>query len=431
MKIRKTNVRSSKERTIAFISAFIFIAYAIICFFPVEAEGALVSKRNFLRTSYNPDSYSLFEIQGNMVYARGKYTDDRIRKIFYPLIEDISGVYSLRVKSDGSYEAEFSLPEGFSSTNICVRLNSNGTSGYQIFYENGEWYFPDNGLAKTNRKVFDNIINGSPEAAGYYISATADETEIKETLEQIKFLSDIVTQNCETDYEKARALCRYVATTIYYDLDARKNGVNEETLALKNVLLTARTTCAGFANLYCALLQAQGIDAVNIKGGSTGGDITYERLTEGVRNHEFTAFYYEEEQRWVWVDSCWCGAGEYKDGYYSKNYPHEEFFDITDEALALDHRADYAERRDFFNAKAAVKTAETSAETTEAPETAPITTEITTTEPVTTEKTPDGTAAVSVPPKNSEDNTVLIIIAAVLGLGVVCAGVAVVVNIKK
>lgn len=407
MTLTLLNARSFNERAKAFaaflalLTAFVLFADSLTCC----AEEYM--KRNFLRTSYNPESYSLFEINGNILTARGKYSDDRIRRIYFHGVEESSGSYKMQVNSDGSYEAELSLPQGYRYTTICLQLSSGAVLGYRIDYSSG-WYFSDNGLAEANRKVFDNITTASPESVGYYLSPTADAYEIAVALEQIQLISDSVTEGLDSDYEKARALSLYVAGHFYYDHDARNDGVSEENIALSEILKSSRMVCTGFADLYCALLQAQGIDAVNIKGGSTGGDVTYEKLTDGVQNHEFSAFYYEEEQRWVWVDACWNGSGDYENGEYTDKKPHEKYFDISHEALALDHRADYAQRRDFFGAKAADP-----AEATAATEAA-VTTVSETAKP--TIGTSADTAADEIPAlPDKEDNTLLIVIAAVMG----------------
>ncbi len=432
------DARSYKGRAKLFVIAVLFIAALLLPPLQCGAEGAEAGhlRRNFLLTSHNPESYSLFEINGNILYARGRYTDDRIDSLFFAKEEGNAAIYKMRMNSDGSYEAEIALPDGYRYTNICIRLASGAVFGYRLNYNNG-WYFPDNGLSETNKTVFDSITDASPESTGYYLSPTADADEIAAVQEQIKLISDSVTEGAESDYEKARLLCRYVAQHFYYDHDARITSVTEANVSLSEVLKTARTVCTGFADLYCALLQAQGIDAVNIKGGSTGGNITYELLTEGVQNHEFTAFYYDAEQRWVWVDSCWCGSGDYENGEYISDIPHQKFFDITDEALALDHRADYAQRRDFFNALPADKTdeEESGAETTDAPaETTAVTPEKTeNTTVLTTSETalPSETAENNTDIPENENNTVLIVIIGVLGAAVIVTGVFVVRNLIK
>lgn len=403
--------------------AVIFSALLIFVFafgLSTNAYGAGQNKFNFsrtnlLRTSYNPEHYSLFQIDGDTIYARGKYTDDRIKKIFIPHYEDRITSYKMSIESDGSYEAEIVCSTSMDFESIGVQLTSGAVMTYIMYHDEG-WFFPDNGLSEKNRQVFDSITDASPESVGYYMSETADAHEISVVQEQIKLISDSVVDGIEGDYEKARALCRYVADHFYYDCDARDTSVTEANVALTNILKTSRTICIGFADLYCALLQAQGIDAVNIVGGSVD-DLSYENLTDGVQNHEFTAFFYEEENRWVWVDSCWCGSGDYKNGEYVDKITHEKYFDISDEALALNHRADYAQRRNFFTAKASEKDL-TSKTDTEAPE---VTTSAVTTvkeEAQSTSVSAEITEEQTKEAAQKEDDTVLYIIAAVLGIAV-------------
>lgn len=422
MKFTPLNARSHKGRAVLlFITAVFAAIYALAIGSCAQAAGYM--RKNILRTSNNPECYSLFQIDGDTLNARGKYSSDRIRKIYFFGAEEGSGSYKMKVNADGSYEAALSLPEGYRYTTLVIKLNSGAEFGYRIDCSDG-WYFSDNGLAETNKKVFEGITDASPESVGYYISPTADEKEIAVVLEQLQLISDSVTEGIESDYDKARALALYVAGHFYYDHDARATSVTETNVALSEVLKTSRTVCTGFADLYCALLQAQGIDAVNIKGGSTGGEITYEKLTDGVQNHEFTAFFYEAEQRWVWVDSCWNGSGDYQNGEYNEDKPHEKFFDISDEALALDHRADYAQRRDFFSAEPAEPsvTTETTAADTTAPETTP---------PEKTTTTAQTTSVSETPAEKSADDTVLIAIIVVLSTAVLIVGAFLVVRLVK
>lgn len=425
------SARSFSGRAKIFTLVIIFIITSVIFAGLTSINaGAVKARRNFLRTSYNPEYYSLFEISGDTLYAKGRYASDRIKRLFFAGAEDAGGSYKMSIGKDGSYEAELTLPEGYRYTSIAVQLRSGATFGYRIYCDNG-YYFADNGLSDTNRSVFDNIIDASPESVGYYISRTADADEIATVQEQIKLISDSVTEGIDSDYEKAKALTVYVAEHFYYDHDARAESVTETNVVLYEVLKNSRTVCTGFADLYCALLQAQGIDAINIKGGSTGGEIEYENLTDGVQNHEFTAFYHKAEERWVWVDSCWNGSGDYENGEYTDDTAHEKYFDISDEALALDHRADYAERRCFFEAKAAEpeKTEDTSAVTTTA-ETSTSPEETTTSSGKTTESSVETVTTAPIPQKAEEDNTALVIIAAVMGVLVIAAGIAVAIIIK-
>ncbi|MGN0579086.1 MAG: transglutaminase domain-containing protein [Ruminiclostridium sp.] len=346
--------KSPSGRRAALIFASVIIA-AMFAVFICGAEGsAPTSRKNLLLTSHNESYYAVIETNGDKISVRGKYAEDGIRKIYLSSTE-LSG-YSINVGKDGSFEAELTAKKGVfsdSSDNIVFSFNSGASFNFLVQYDGG-WYFPYNGLSETNREIFDNIYDAPPEAAALYLTTDPTPEKVAATQEQLRTLSDKITEGIENDYEKARAIAEYVAETIYYDFDARNSSVTDETVALSNVLKLSRTVCSGFANLYCALMQAQGIDCVAVKGSVIGGDVTFETLSTGRENHEWTAFWYGEENRWVWVDSCWNGTGSYKNGEYIKKTSHEKYFDVSDDALALNHRADYAQRRSFFEAKSEI-----------------------------------------------------------------------------
>lgn len=405
----------------------------LICtvFGAVPRSSAAASRRNFLRTSYNPEAYTLFEIAGDQVTAVGVYKSDRLRRITAPN----DGIASMRFssKADGSFEAVFGMAQGNGSSLIRLEFHSGAVLSYRIDCDGGTWYFPENGLSEANRAVFAHIYDAPAEAALYYLSASGEAARAAEVQDQLRQVSDSVTAGIEGDYEKARAVCAYVASHYYYDHDARDTDVTVETYALENVLKKVRTVCTGFANLTCALLQAQGIDAVAVKGGVSSGGVTYEELPNGVQNHEFAAFWYAAEERWVWVDACWNGSGNYTNGEYVPDIPHEKYFDITDDALAQNHRADYAERRSFFDE--AVLAAGSTAGTEKAPETSAGTAEENPA-PKEEAETAEQTVSPAAPQKQpaaepKEDNTALFLSAMLLGIGVIALCVYLIGLLKK
>ena len=136
--------------------------------------------------------------------------------------------------------------------------------------------------------------------------------------------------------------------------------VTNETVALCNVLETHRTVCAGYANIYSALLEAAGIQSVNLKGSTTTAGVTYEEFDTGVENHEWVAFWYPNENRWVYTDCTWDSGQYYEKGMYFDAPNKKKFFDITPLALTLDHRIDRAEQRFYFEALSFFEEAEPS-----------------------------------------------------------------------
>ena len=361
--MRRINARLSYEGrvklTVMLIAAV--IAVTALCFIAApkaysEAFTEPPGKTNLLRTSNSPDNYSVFECSGSKITARGRYTPDRVRKLYIEKYEDYTGSYSMTASEDGSYSAELSTTPEKGEHKLVVKLSSGALMKYLIYYDdtNG-WYFPVNGLEKSNPAVFEHIYDAPSEAAALYLSPSADPDEISTALEQIRLLTDQVTEGIGDGYEKARAISRFISQKVYYDHDAADTDADLDTIALCNVLKRSRTVCAGFANMFCAMAEAAGLDAVNIKGGVTYSReprvVTYAQLTEGKQNHEWAAFYYEKEQRWVWVDACWDGAGNYTNGEWTDGTPKYMYFDISDEAFSLNHRADKAERRKYFSAK--------------------------------------------------------------------------------
>ncbi len=437
----------AKRRMISLFLCFAVIFAALYCYMIVsysESSNEPPGRVNLVRTSFNEESYSLFEAQGSKIQARGRYANDRIRKLYIHNYEDVSGTYSMRVGDGGTYEAELNVVPDEGEQRLVVQLTSGVKLSYVIFYSpNRGWYFPDNGLSEKNRRVFDHIYEAPDEAAALYLSASEDAGEVQFALSKIRELTESITAGIDDDYQKARAISAYIAEHLYYDHDARNTDVDLDTIALYNVLHSYKTVCAGFANLFCAMCEAAGIDAVNIKGGVTTDEITYAMLTDGKQNHEFAAFFYEKQDRWVWADACWDGSSDYEDGEYKKGLTKEMYFDVCDSVLSFNHRADKAERRHYFSAKV-----ETAIETTAEPEgpsqglitsgekaeTTQIAEESAGTLPYAPEppngKSPDKAPETPSAP-SGQDDTIFIVIIAVLGAAVAAAAVILIITIIK
>lgn len=321
-----------------------------------------------LVTSNNPDYYSVFETNGSKITARGVYKSD------IPVRIGISGVEAsvkFQGEGDGSYTAELSYnPVSQGYYYIYLVLKSGAVISYLMKYTDG-WYFPDNSLERLNAVKLEKPYEAAPEAAVYYISATSDKSEVESALEQLEGIVREVCGDETDDYKKAYLLNRWMADNIYYDHDAAETSVTLDTVAIYNVLERRRTTCAGFANTYSALLETAGIRSLNLKGAVTTAEIDYDDLTEAAENHEFSAFWYDKQNRWVYADSCWSGAGDYEGGTWSERITYDKYFDITGEAFSFNHRVDKAEERFYSKAlevleQGSASTEETTAEGSEA-----------------------------------------------------------------
>ena len=319
-------------------------------------------------TTNNPDCFSDITIEGNHFTVNGRSVSDPVTKVRFSTNSVNITNYEFTAGSDSTFHAEFDARYSDSQCELWIVQSSGLVMNYRIYHNESGWYFPDNGLAELNAEKLENILTAAPEASAYYISVTADPEEIEETLGSLERTVQEVCGNEQDDYRKALLIYRWISDNFYYDNDAAASGVTLDTVAIHNVLERRRTTCAGFANTYCAMLEIAGIRSLNLKGSAVAADVTYEELLTAGENHEFTAFWYGAENRWVYADPTWGRKGIYEKGkYIPGNYPStEKYFDETGEAFALKHRIDKAEERNY---SAALSTEEETAGTSEPSET--------------------------------------------------------------
>lgn len=300
-----------------------------------------------LKTSDNPASYSIFTINGDTIRAEGNYEMRDIKNVYLLGCENAAVSFK---RTGTAYAAEITAPFSTGYSYIVLEFDGGVSYDYRIEYDEG-WFFGDNHLSDTFSECIENLIEVDDSVSAMYISAESDPDEISYTLSELTRISSEVTENITDEYKKAQALARWVSENVYYDLGARHDSVDLDTISVYNVLKTRRTVCSGYSNLYSALLEAVGIKSVNIKASVIAeGFVTYETLATGVQNHEFTAFYSRQQERWVPVDVVWNSTNIYVSGEYIKSPVSDKYFDITPAALSLNHRCDKAELRSFFSA---------------------------------------------------------------------------------
>ncbi|MCL2638430.1 MAG: transglutaminase-like domain-containing protein [Oscillospiraceae bacterium] len=306
-----------------------------------------------LKTSHDPDRFAILTVDGNTIHAEGYFKDSVVEEFF------ISGS-SLRGtesrfsrSSDGSFTAEYSaVPEATNALAV-IRFDDGSTLNYRVEYNSDDgWFFGDNNLAARTAAALEDYRVIPPEISENYLSASLDPRELAETR---AVLMQIVAEETEgidpdDDYQIAKALNYWVAENIVYDRDARDNDVTEETVSIAQTLRLRRSVCIGIANTYAALLEAAGLKVLNIKGGIANPfeGVPYELLPTETIVHEWVAFWYEAESRWVYADPTWDRQGFFENGSYHMRTPVIKHFDISGLALSFDHRGDRAELRQFF-----------------------------------------------------------------------------------
>lgn len=296
-------------------------------------------------TGYDPQNSAHIIFDGDTITLEGIYTFKKATAVFLSGNRYAKSEFS--GDSGGKFTAKITTETVLSAVDkLCIRLADGDIISFRVEYGENGWHIPDNGLAEKNAALFDKIKVLPKEVVEVYISPTADKTEISETLAEIKSISDEVCKGLKSDYDKARAVSEWISANIYYDFDASHTNVDLDTIALVNVLERRRTVCTGYANLYAAMLQAQGIRCVSIAGSSASSGIEYEDLLSSPQNHQWSAAYIDG--RWVYADTIWDTGNAYNNGRKSNSYLYLKHFDISDEMLALIHRGDSIEERGFF-----------------------------------------------------------------------------------
>ena len=126
-------------------------------------------------------------------------------------------------------------------------------------------------------------------------------------------LAAYLIQPAKNDREKARAIFRWIAGNIDYNVDAFFKGGSGPT-APGDVLKGGKSVCYGYSNLFLSLAEQAGLEAVMISGYGKGYGYQPGRDFSGPSNHAWNAV--KINGSWYLIDSTWgagyvSGAGKY------------------------------------------------------------------------------------------------------------------------
>jgi len=220
-------------------------------------------------------------------------------------------------------------------------------SAYRLKHDKDGFSFPDvTDVWEENAEAAASPIELTHAQTLIYITKDGSSDNEDAVLKKIKSLSDKICRGLRSDYDKLRAISRWVSENIYYDHPAYKNGIPAECLSLEYMLERGSSVCGGYAAMTSALCEAQGIKCLHIKGSAINQGNCYAEANNGV-HHEWN--YAIIGGRGVWVDSGWNSqCNLYGTGEYSKGEIDYKYFDIGAEVFALNHKAISAQIRDYF-----------------------------------------------------------------------------------
>jgi len=148
----------------------------------------------------------------------------------------------------------------------------------------------------------------------------------------IASLSAYLTKPARDDREKVRAIFRWIAENIAYDIDAYRAGRACD-VSPEGVLRNRKSVCSGYAALFQSLAEKAGLKAVTIKGYSKGYGYAAGAKMRST-NHAWNAVMLEG--KWQLLDATW-GAGYIDErGRFVRRF-NEHFFLTPPEKFIFDH----------------------------------------------------------------------------------------------
>lgn len=227
-----------------------------------------------------------------------------------------------------------------------IDTNQNYNTVY-IDLSDGSVMFPDTSeLVRNNSRAVSSVVDASEAKVAQYITLDGSRDGIPEILGKIKKISDGICAGIADDYEKLRAISRWVSDNIYYDHPIYNLGAPQYCLTLEYMLENRSSICGGYSNMTSALCAAQGIRCLNITGMALNDGRTYLQNAVG-EYHEWNVA--EIGGRQIIVDTGWNSRkGINSNGSLSERPSGYMYFDIGEDVFSFDHKAQTAEYRDYW-----------------------------------------------------------------------------------
>lgn len=121
----------------------------------------------------------------------------------------------------------------------------------------------------------------------------------------IESLAAYLIQPTENDFQKTRAIYRWITQNISYDFSAYLTNNYSSTRA-EDVLISRSSVCQGYSSLFNALAKSAGLEVVTIIGWAKGYSYNAGDKITGTTNHAWNAV--QINGGWYLIDSTW-GAG--------------------------------------------------------------------------------------------------------------------------
>lgn len=160
-----------------------------------------------------------------------------------------------------------------------------------------------------------------------FAQSGVDQRSLSTPARYEKNLAELAGYLCPPQYsdeQKARAIFRWVADRIVYDVD----GLRQDKLPSQkpeDVLRSRRAVCEGYARLYQALGERAGLQVTFISGRSSFNDALPFKLPSNVAGHGWNAVMVKG--RWRLLDVTWAAGAVDAQARFQKSY--NDFWFLT------------------------------------------------------------------------------------------------------
>lgn len=314
---------------------------------PSTAEAPESLPDSVMLTSGDPLHHIRFEFGRDTINFSGTYTGAKLCDV--SLFRGGVTSRDLTLQGDG-FTGTMDISGLKSGYHIIIATLDNSERMYYVFEMTEDGSRPvsrEDIPAESNLRATESPLELPAEGVLSHITPSGDTGEARQILAQVKELSDRICAGLSDDYSRARALAQWVSENMYYDRDASRNGVSEESITLRAALENHRSVCFGWSNLYAALCESQGIQCFVVSGSVVTGSRCFpQTVTSDERSHSWNMVRLPDRD--VWVDTVWDSSNSYEHGDYITGGTDMQYFDISNDVLANDHRVTRFEHRDYF-----------------------------------------------------------------------------------
>lgn len=292
-----------------------------------------------LYTSESNDDYIRYEIIGNKLQVSGQLSKTNANYVWVQYEGEASDEQKPSLMNNGCFLVLKELPNRDLTVNLFCGESETGVYNsliidfVMISNTNNQWQFVSSPTLEANKKIY----NSQRENISEYEKSTE---YIQSDSSEIIQLSNSIVLGVEDEYKKLLLIHDWIAENIYYDLDSFSSGIYKDVDSL-NVLYSKKAVCEGYANLFAALVRAQGIPCM-VRNGYALGIGTKKKWTDDVlknaeSNHAWNEAYIDE--RWVIVDSTWDSKNKIENGNMIKGESIDRiYFDSNIEFFSLSHK---------------------------------------------------------------------------------------------